>query len=44
MQSGRTAEGRAELAVLAKEAAARGYGLIARKAAQVGQAGTPVLH
>jgi tetratricopeptide (TPR) repeat protein len=44
MKSGRTAEGRAELAALAKEAQAKGYGLIAWKASQTGQAGTPVLH
>ena len=44
VNSGRVAEGRAELAVLAKEAQAKGYGLIAWKASQTGQAGTPVLH
>jgi tetratricopeptide (TPR) repeat protein len=43
IQSGRAAAGRAELAVLAREAQAKGYGLIARKASQAGQARTPVL-
>jgi tetratricopeptide (TPR) repeat protein len=44
IRSGHAAEGRAELAALVKEATTKGYGLVARKASQAGQAGTPVLH
>jgi tetratricopeptide (TPR) repeat protein len=44
VKSGHVADGRAELTALAKDATARGYGLIARKASQLGQAGTLVLH
>ncbi|MGC9951471.1 MAG: tetratricopeptide repeat protein [Bryobacteraceae bacterium] len=39
MRSGRVGEGRAELRALAKEAAAKGYGLLARKAAEESEAG-----
>lgn len=44
MRSGHIAEGRAELTALAKDATTKGYGLLARKASQAGQARTPVLH